>query len=205
MSQSLNNTSSLTLSAVLCGLVIYHLMEAATVRKLSIQMNSCLHALMSASMAAMVLGLGWPLLPQLIIFALAAHWFVVQAVSRVEYLRCSTSDRLKCIYYAAAMAAAGLMLLPLGPTPTAYTALPPAHHHSILTGSKTLIPESVYEIGIGVFVAAAIVFSLSAFRSAFRRFHKRTEGVVIAPRRFLASATEIVSAVSMAIMLNVMT
>lgn len=206
MNQSLNFTSSWALAAVLAGLVAYHLVAAVTSPRLSSRINSFLHALMSASMGAIVLRLDWPVLPQLVLFALATHWFVVQSVLRAELLRCTRRDRLKCIYNAAAMAAAGLMILPLGPMSMAHLVLAPGHRHSAPTVTEIVVmPEGIYEIGAGFFVATTAGFSLAVILGALRPCREETEYAYFAQHRILGLAAEAVSAATMAMMFAVMT
>lgn len=204
MSQSLNFMSIGVLAVVLTGLVAYHVVEAVMSRGLRSRINSFLHALMSASMAAMALRLGWPVLPQLLLFAVATHWFVVQAVSRPEYLQCNRRDRLKCIYKAASMAAGGLMILPLGSMSMAHSVISPGHHHSAPDVTEIVAPEGTYGIGAGLFVLATAAFSLAAIRTALLPRRKGTHYAHSAPRRMLGSAAEAVSAAAMAMMLALM-
>ncbi len=76
--------------------------------------NYGIHALMAIGMLGMVWhGVELPLLPQLLLFGVASFWFLLQAVSRAEFLLvCHTrSGRLSCFYHAAMLAAMVFMLL----------------------------------------------------------------------------------------------
>lgn len=100
-------------SLILVSSAIFCLTRTIRGRSWVVRLNYVIHGFMAFGMLGMV----WhdfkvPFLPQVLLFGLAAFWFVLQAVSRPEYnLGCTTrSGRLKCLYHAAMLAAMVFML-----------------------------------------------------------------------------------------------
>ena len=109
-----------------------------------------------------------------------------------------------CIYNAAGMVVAGLMILPLGPVPMAHSVHTASHQQSTLAASEIVVADSAYQIGAWFFVAATATFSLVATRAIVNSCHNRTKYGSSA-YRILGSAVEAVFAASMAMMLDLMT
>lgn len=203
MDQILNSMSGWPLAAILAGLAGYNLSKGIAGPGLRRRVDFFLHAFMSMSMAAMALGVGWPVLPQLLLFALATHWFLIQAVSRFVQPPRPRGHALMCFYNASAMAGAGLAILPLGPLSTSGFVRFQNHHHSAPGPLETVLPEGTYEVAAAFFVAATIAFSISAVRGALRSKQRSIYGP---PRRggYRHSLAEAFSAAAMAIMLTQM-
>jgi Domain of unknown function (DUF5134) len=102
-----------SLATALAAATIYCGFRAGSRSALVIRMNYGLHALMTAAMIAMLVHGGeWPLLPQILVFALAAWWFAVQAAATRAGTgtRPGRPGRGKCLYDALMMAATAYML-----------------------------------------------------------------------------------------------
>jgi hypothetical protein len=143
------------------------------------RVGSVLHALMTAAMALMLVPSGqWPVLPQLLLFAVGAWWFVLQAVRLRKPSRAHNgthsrdrrpmSGKGKPIYDAAAMAAMVFMLAatrlweltPSGALPPASGPLISAPHHGSAAAMPLAVPPPAW--GTQTAVVLAVVFGLAA-------------------------------------------
>jgi hypothetical protein len=91
----------------------YCAFQAGSKSPMVVRVNYALHALMTLAMIAMLFhGWDWPLLPQLLAFALAAWWFTVQASSTLAQhaIHRGGHPRGKSLHDAFVMAAMGVML-----------------------------------------------------------------------------------------------
>ena len=139
-----------TLAVLLLAATLYSAGQGLTGARPAGRIGSVLHAVMTAAMAFMLVPGGrWPVLPQLLLFAVGAWWFVLQAVRLRPHSRgrWPVFGRAKPLYDAAAMAAMAFMLAARSLwEPTAAGALPPAPdplisapHH----GSAAAVPAAV--------------------------------------------------------------
>ena len=162
-----------TLAVLLLAATVYSAVKSLHGAEPADRVGSALHAIMTAAMAAMqVPGSQWPVLPQLLLFAVGAWWFILQAVR----LRTRSRGRWpmagkgKPLYDAAAMAAMAFMLAARDLwEPTAAGALRPASvpltaapHH----GSAAAVPVPVWSTP--TVLVLAVVFSLATVLWAAR-------------------------------------
>jgi cbb3-type cytochrome oxidase subunit 3 len=101
------------MTAVLLAAAVYSAFRASRKSALARRVDHGLHALMMTAMVVMLApGNPWPALPQILIFVLAAWWFVLRAASRraTPGARLRLAGRGKPFYDALAMAAVAYML-----------------------------------------------------------------------------------------------
>ena len=101
------------LLALLLAATLYSAWRGLAAARPAGRVDSALHALMTAAMALMLIPGGqWPVLPQVLLFALGAWWFILQAVRRRTGSRDAwpPTGQGKPLYDAAAMAAMAFML-----------------------------------------------------------------------------------------------
>ncbi|MEO5994380.1 MAG: DUF5134 domain-containing protein [Arthrobacter sp.] len=78
-----NDVARWGLTALLLAASLFAVFQASRKSPPATRVEYCLHAAMLAAMAAMLVpGVRWPALPQIMVFGLAAWWFVLRAVSR---------------------------------------------------------------------------------------------------------------------------
>lgn len=166
-----------TLAVLLLAATLYSAGQGLTGAGPAGRIGSVLHAFMTAAMAFMLVPGGrWPVLPQLLLFAVGAWWFVLQAVrlrtrSRGRWPR---SGKGKPLYDAAAMAAMAFMLAAKGLwEPTAAGALRPAPgpltsapHHGSAAAVPAAVPIPVWSTLTALVLAVA--FALAAVLWAAR-------------------------------------
>jgi hypothetical protein len=181
-----DETLGRTIAVLLMAATLYTAFRAAAEPGPAARVGRTLHALMTAAMALMLLPGGhWPLLPQFLLFALGAWWFVLQAVAR----RTRHGDplpgtgRAKPLYDAAAMAAMAFMLalggfrdatLPgvLGPAPAAHhasaVAVPLAVPAPGWSAQPGPLPGTLQAAAVGLAVAFGLAAVLWAARLLVR-------------------------------------
>lgn len=193
-----------SLCVVLVTLITYQLWNAFVYSQLHSRINSLLHAMMQVAMCAMILGLGWPVLPQVIMFALATLWFVIQAFSHRSYLECGKPHRISCMYSAIGTGFTVLMILPTGPLLSPSPSDHSAHQHPAagLGGSVTL--DGAFQFGAWFFLVATVAFSLAATHATIRFRRNRTVRGLPAPRPIVKHVADSFSAGAMALMLQLM-
>lgn len=104
---------SIPASLILTAGTVFCLAKALQGSSWVTRLNYVIHALMAVGMLGMVWhNLNLPLLPQLLLFGTGSFWFLLQAVSRHEFiLVCHAGPgRLTCLYHAAMLAAMVFML-----------------------------------------------------------------------------------------------
>lgn len=188
-----DETLGRTIAVLLMAATLYTMFRAVAASGPAARVGQTLHALMTAAMALMLLPGGqWPVLPQFLLFALGAWWFVLQAVSR----RSRRGDRLpgtaraKSLYDAAAMAAMAFMLAlggpgpdgpgPLGPAPAAHhgsaVALPLAAPVPGWRAGTDPLPDPLAAAAFGLAVVFGLAAVLWAARLLFRLRRIRPAG-----------------------------
>lgn len=170
-------------AVLLLAATLYAAFRAVTVPGPAARTSSVLQALMTAAMALMLVpGSQWPLLPQVLLFAVGAWWFMLQAVSRRVRARDdkSTVGRVKLIYHAAAMASMVFMLAaagfwpvpPSGAIPSALDRPVPAPHHGASAAAALAAPAHGWSVQPAlvpaVASALAVVFGLASVLWALR-------------------------------------
>jgi hypothetical protein len=101
------------MTAALSAATVYCAFRAGSKSPMIVRVNYALHALMTLAMIGMLFhGWNWPLLPQLLAFALGTWWFTVQASSSRARpgIRRGSQPRSKSLYDALFMAAMVFML-----------------------------------------------------------------------------------------------
>ena len=131
----------------------------------------------------LVPGSRWPLLPQVLLFAVGAWWFVLQAVSRRVRARARPAryrPTAKPLYDAAAMAAMVFMLAaagfwevpPSGALPSAPDLPVPASHHGASAAASLAAPVHEWStqpaLVLAVASGLAVVFGLASVLWALR-------------------------------------
>ena len=146
------------LLALLLAATLYSARQGMAAARPAGRVDSALHALMTAAMALMLVPAGqWPVLPQVLLFALGAWWFVVQAVRRRTRSRDDRppTGRGKPLYDAAAMiamafmlAAKGLWVLPASAAaPPLQGRLVPVLHHGGSASVPLAVPAPDWTLG----------------------------------------------------------
>jgi Domain of unknown function (DUF5134) len=153
------------------------------------RVNYVIHALMALGMLAMIWhNVNLPVLPQVLLFSLGSFWFILQAVSRPEFiLACHTgSEKLICLYHAAMLAAMVLMLtLPHSSTVLQNNSMVPAElrghashahqgkvtvdHASLLLEADVLWVQPASQVLSALFAAAVLTWLLPLDRLAATR------------------------------------
>ncbi|WP_169803089.1 DUF5134 domain-containing protein [Sinomonas atrocyanea] len=180
-------------------------------------MNNVLHTLMHLVMAAML----WDLMPstllaQILFLAVAALWFLIQAVAHPEVKRlcAGRAGRMKCLYHSLTMAGSALMVAMMGHvTGTGYGTLPAqstsmgmsmGHHAMTISPSGTSAGIAGHPLDLALpvtalFGAAAVFFIFLLLRTqAAKDLRRENTG-----RRLSRSAEHVVDALgagAMAIM-----
>jgi hypothetical protein len=213
-----NDALRWTLTAALSVGTAYYLFRVGRKSPLVMRVNYCLHALMTGAMISMLVpGWQWPQLPQVVIFTLAAWWFILQAVARREYVGiCQGHARQRtCLYHGMVMAAmaymaatmnvSGTLETPGDPIPEAYMAQ--AHHHSTsgqgMHTALSAVPDwtshATFVLAL-VFSAAVALWSIRLAQSLCPQ--KPAASAQVSNGLFLRSAgfsLELVSASAMAV------
>ena len=184
------------LFAVLLAATLYSAWQGMTEARPAGRVDSALHALMTAAMALMLVPGGqWPVLPQVLLFALGAWWFVLQAVRR----RTGSQDgwpptgQGKPLYDAVAMAAMAFMLAAQGlrglpasaAVPPLQGPLVPVPHH----GGPAAVPlaelgpvwSTQPELMPAVVIGLAIVFGVATVLWAARLLLQLWPGSQVPP------------------------
>jgi hypothetical protein len=146
-----------SMAAALAAATVYCGFRAGSKSPVVMRVNYGLHALMTAAMIAMLAhGWEWPLLPQILVFTLAAWWFAVQAAASwaepgTRRGRPGRPGRRKCLYDALMMAAMAYMLavMQLGATAAASGLQAPdvfavqgTHHPAAAGASRVTLPAA---------------------------------------------------------------
>ena len=172
-----------TLAVLLLAATLYSACRAVAAPGPAGRVGSALHALMTAAMALMLVpGSRWPLLPQVLLFAVGAWWFILQAVSRRVRARHGQPAiaHAKPLYDAAAMAAMVFMLAaagfwevpPSGALPSAPDLPIPASHHGASAAASLAAPVHEWStqpaLVLAVAFGLAVVFGLASVLWALR-------------------------------------
>lgn len=187
-----------TLAALLLTAAGYAAVRAARHPARAGRVDFGLHALMMIAMVNMLApGSQWPVLPQLLLFVLAAWWFVVRAAS----VRPARAGRRAPLYDALTMAAAAYMLTAMdfntahGPV-AARSPAGPAHHGGATaagfppSGPGFDWPNQPALILAVLFGIAAVLWAVPVFRGLRSR----------PPAEGADAALHLIGAASMALM-----
>lgn len=224
-----NDALHWSMTVLLLAAGLYSAFRAATGAAAPERLDHAFHTVMAAVMVIMLVPGGrWPLLPQLLLLAVGAWWFLLRAVSPRTVLESQPRShgrrpaRGKALYDAAVMAAMAYVVAAMAfsgapaalPGPSAIAALQAAHHP---VGAVPALPGT-FLLGWGGFgwtgqavPAEALAFGLAAAVWAVRvmdqllssggRGRRRSTG---RPWGIGDALFEVVGAASMAVMLAVL-
>jgi hypothetical protein len=211
------------MTAALSAATVYCAFRAGGRSPIPLRVNYGLHGLMTTAMTGMLLhGRDWPLLPQVLVFGLAAWWFAVQAASpqAKQGKPQQRQGRGKCLYDALSMTAMAYMLAAAqfagtekasgSPEPAALVVQGP--HHAAEMAARPATLAAAHDWTSQATVVLAVVFAAACLLWAARLVDSLGAGALPPSalqkrRRMLRLAdlgNELVSASAMAVMFAVL-